>query len=176
LGLVKGKTLAKVIDELIEKTPSKETADSTQETTAKFQEAADMISTFIDNGYESLDQIHDANVAHTHIEANKCIVKKNGRFCWIDFTRARRLDMMEDSNDVELIKHADIGDINYLIQRLSYQLGVSCKFEDEGVSSHCITLIYLDSSEDEDNAVAPGDKSGDNGDDSATVQQCNSKC
>jgi len=121
LKFVKGKSLATIVDDMIANNPAG--AD---------QETADKISTFMVSAYDSVEQIHQANVTHTHTEADKCIVKKNGKFCWLDFTRAQRLDFEEDSHVVDMLKYSDLGSINNFIQRVCYDLKISYKFENEG--------------------------------------------
>jgi len=115
-GFVKGRSLATILDDMIENTPAG--AD---------QETADKISTFMVNAYDSIEQIHQANVTHTNTEAHKCIVKKNGKFCWLDFTRAQRLDFEDDSHIVDKLKYSDLGCINNFIQRVSYDFEISYK-------------------------------------------------
>ena len=74
LEFVEGKSLETVIDELVEKGASiEETENPTQEERDKFQEIADTISHFLDNGYESLDQIHAANIVHFNCKPHEGI-------------------------------------------------------------------------------------------------------
>jgi len=119
LEFVKGKCLADIINELVQ-TPNPD------------EETANKVSDIMENAYISLDQIHEAHVTHTHCEPHKYIVRENGEFCWIDFTRARR-DCEEDSDTVEMRRDSDIGRINNIIQRLCRDLNISYKFENDGI-------------------------------------------
>ena len=121
LKFVKGKSLATILDDMIDNPAG---AD---------QETADKISSFMMNAYDSVDQIHQSNVTHMNTEAYKCLVKKSGKFCWLDFTRAQRLDFEEESRAVDLLKASDLGRVNNFIQRVCYELEISYKFENEGV-------------------------------------------
>jgi len=122
LEFVKGDSLGTILDDMIENNPAG--AD---------QETADKVSTFMMTAYDSVGQIHQANVTHKNTEAHKCLVKENGKFCWLDFTRAQRLDFEEDSHVVDLLKYSDLGCINNFVQRACYDLEISYKFENEGI-------------------------------------------
>jgi tRNA A-37 threonylcarbamoyl transferase component Bud32 len=117
LEFVKGESLGTILDDMIENNP----AGADQET--------DKVSTFMMSAYDSVGQIHQANVTHKNTEAHKCLVKENGKFCWLDFTRAQRLDFEEDSHVVDLLKYSDLGRINNFLQRVCYDLEISYKFD-----------------------------------------------
>lgn len=121
LEFVKGECLATILDDMIDNPAG---AD---------QETVDKIDSFLMNAYDSVDQIHQSNVTHMRTEAYKCLVKKSGKFCWLDFTRAQRLDFEEESRAVDLLKASDLGVVNHFIQRVCYDLEISYKFDNEGV-------------------------------------------
>jgi RIO-like serine/threonine protein kinase len=78
----------------------------------------------VEDVYSSLDGIHKHSVTHGFALPRKCIIKKNGKAVWTDFTNSHFPDSKKNSEESQGNENADLTHVTELFARTFEELGV----------------------------------------------------